>query len=140
MSAALIGVQAANRVNEIETQALRERIAKLEAERKIDKDILFKQDQTIQLRNTTIAQLEAENAELRLEIIAATGQAQTALEEAAQAAKIKEFQANMVEMMDRYKGCTCITDKEMTCIVHPTTRSLKEYIARLREAALLGGE
>ena len=29
--------------------------------------------------------------------------------------------------------CTCITDKEMTCIVHPTTRSLKEYIARLVE-------
>jgi len=34
--------------------------------------------------------------------------------------------------------CTCITDKQMTCIVHPTTRSLKEYIAKLvaiREAA-----
>ena len=24
--------------------------------------------------------------------------------------------------------CTCTTDKEATCIVHPTTRSLKEYI------------
>jgi len=37
--------------------------------------------------------------------------------------------------------CTCIKDKEMTCIVHPTTRSLKDYsteqaaeIKRLREA------
>jgi len=29
--------------------------------------------------------------------------------------------------------CTCTTDKEMTCIVHPTTRSLKEYIAKLVE-------
>ena len=25
--------------------------------------------------------------------------------------------------------CTCITDKEMTCIVHPTVRDLKERIA-----------
>ena len=25
--------------------------------------------------------------------------------------------------------CTCIADKEMTCIVHPTERSLKERIA-----------
>ena len=25
--------------------------------------------------------------------------------------------------------CTCTTDKEATCIVHPTTRSLKERIA-----------
>tara|TARA_R110002096_G_scaffold406245_1_gene604492 strand:- start:160 stop:420 length:261 start_codon:yes stop_codon:yes gene_type:complete len=25
--------------------------------------------------------------------------------------------------------CTCIKDKEMTCIVHPTTRNLKDYIA-----------
>ena len=34
--------------------------------------------------------------------------------------------------------CTCTTDKEATCIVHPTTRSLKEYIAKLiaiRDAA-----
>jgi hypothetical protein len=34
--------------------------------------------------------------------------------------------------------CTCTTDKEATCIVHPTTRSLKEYIAHLeaiRDAA-----
>ena len=34
--------------------------------------------------------------------------------------------------------CTCATDKEMTCIVHPTTRSLKEYISHLeaiRDAA-----
>ena len=33
--------------------------------------------------------------------------------------------------------CTCTTDKEATCIVHPTTRSLKEYdeaIAGLMEA------
>jgi len=29
--------------------------------------------------------------------------------------------------------CTCTTDKEMTCIVHPTTRSLKEYITKLVE-------
>ena len=27
--------------------------------------------------------------------------------------------------------CTCTTDKEATCIVHPTTRSLKEHIAEL---------
>ena len=27
--------------------------------------------------------------------------------------------------------CTCTTDKEATCIVHPTTRSLKGYIAQL---------
>jgi len=27
--------------------------------------------------------------------------------------------------------CTCTTDKEATCIVHPTTRSLKERIAQL---------
>lgn len=34
--------------------------------------------------------------------------------------------------------CTCVTDKEMVCIVHPTPRSLKEYIARLEaENALL---
>ena len=26
--------------------------------------------------------------------------------------------------------CTCLEDKEMTCIVHPTQRELKEYIAR----------
>lgn len=31
--------------------------------------------------------------------------------------------------------CTCTKDKEITCIVHPTTRSLKERIAEL-EAAL----
>lgn len=34
--------------------------------------------------------------------------------------------------------CTCATDKEATCIVHPTTRSLKEYISHLeaiRDAA-----
>lgn len=30
--------------------------------------------------------------------------------------------------------CTCTTDKEMTCIVHPTQRALKEYIARQAEA------
>ncbi len=30
--------------------------------------------------------------------------------------------------------CTCTTDKEATCIVHPTTRSLKEYIAQLEVA------
>ena len=29
--------------------------------------------------------------------------------------------------------CTCTTDKEMTCIVHPTTRGLKEYIAELEQ-------
>ena len=28
--------------------------------------------------------------------------------------------------------CTCTTDKEVTCIVHPTTRSLKERIAELQ--------
>ena len=27
--------------------------------------------------------------------------------------------------------CTCTTDREMTCIVHPTTRSLKDHIAEL---------
>ena len=27
--------------------------------------------------------------------------------------------------------CTCTTDKEATCIVHPTTRSLKARIAML---------
>jgi predicted RNase H-like nuclease (RuvC/YqgF family) len=27
--------------------------------------------------------------------------------------------------------CTCTNDKEATCIVHPTTQSLKEYIAKL---------
>ena len=27
--------------------------------------------------------------------------------------------------------CTCTTDKEATCIVHPTTRSLKDYITKL---------
>ena len=27
--------------------------------------------------------------------------------------------------------CTCTKDKEITCIVHPTTRSLKECIAAL---------
>lgn len=27
--------------------------------------------------------------------------------------------------------CTCSKDKEATCIVHPTTRGLKEYIAEL---------
>jgi len=27
--------------------------------------------------------------------------------------------------------CTCTTDKEATCIVHPTTRSLKARIAEL---------
>ena len=27
--------------------------------------------------------------------------------------------------------CTCTTDKEATCIVHPTTRSLKERIEEL---------
>ena len=27
--------------------------------------------------------------------------------------------------------CTCTNDKEATCIVHPTTRSLKDYIAKL---------
>lgn len=31
--------------------------------------------------------------------------------------------------------CTCTIDKEATCIVHPTTRSLKERIQQL-EAAL----
>ena len=30
--------------------------------------------------------------------------------------------------------CTCTTDKEMTCIVHPTTRSLKERIQQLEYA------
>lgn len=29
--------------------------------------------------------------------------------------------------------CTCTTDKEATCIVHPTTRSLKDYIAKLED-------
>ena len=29
--------------------------------------------------------------------------------------------------------CTCTIDKEATCIVHPTTRSLKERIAELEE-------
>tara|TARA_R110000765_G_scaffold67560_1_gene130479 strand:- start:730 stop:1071 length:342 start_codon:yes stop_codon:yes gene_type:complete len=29
--------------------------------------------------------------------------------------------------------CTCASDKEITCIVHPTTHSLKEYIAYLEE-------
>jgi cell division septum initiation protein DivIVA len=29
--------------------------------------------------------------------------------------------------------CTCITDKEITCIVHPTTHSLKERIAELEQ-------
>lgn len=29
--------------------------------------------------------------------------------------------------------CTCIADKEMTCIVHPTTRSLKDRIAELEK-------
>ena len=29
------------------------------------------------------------------------------------------------------RPCTCIADKEMTCIVHPTTRSLKDLIAQL---------
>lgn len=28
--------------------------------------------------------------------------------------------------------CTCTTDKEATCIVHPTTRSLKARIAELQ--------
>ena len=28
--------------------------------------------------------------------------------------------------------CTCTKDKEMTCIVHPTERSLKERIAELK--------
>ena len=40
--------------------------------------------------------------------------------------------------MDDMNQCTCSTDKEATCIVHPTTRSLKEYIAYLeaiRDAA-----
>lgn len=50
-------------------------------------------------------------------------------------AKVKEFQAKMPELLDKYKvsppQCTCVTDKEMICIVHPTTRSLKEYIAKL---------
>ena len=32
--------------------------------------------------------------------------------------------------------CTCTKDKEATCIVHPTTQSLKEYIARLVEIKL----
>ena len=27
--------------------------------------------------------------------------------------------------------CTCTKDKEATCIVHPTTQSLKDYIAEL---------
>ena len=44
--------------------------------------------------------------------------------------------------------CTCTTDKEATCIVHPTTRSLKDYIAKLeaenirlkRESGLLEKE
>jgi len=27
--------------------------------------------------------------------------------------------------------CTCSKDKEITCIVHPTTRALKERIAEL---------
>jgi hypothetical protein len=31
--------------------------------------------------------------------------------------------------------CTCATDKEMTCIVHPTTSSLKERIAELEVLA-----
>jgi len=29
--------------------------------------------------------------------------------------------------------CTCITDKEITCIVHPTEQSLKRRIAELEE-------
>ena len=29
--------------------------------------------------------------------------------------------------------CTCTKDKEITCIVHPTIRSLKEYITYLEE-------
>lgn len=44
-------------------------------------------------------------------------------------------------MADMSSQCTCAKDKEMTCIVHPTMRSLKIYIAeikaekaRLREA------
>jgi hypothetical protein len=34
-------------------------------------------------------------------------------------------------MVAAMSQCTCTTDKEATCIVHPTTRSLKEYIAQL---------
>lgn len=26
--------------------------------------------------------------------------------------------------------CTCTTDKEATCIVHPTDRAMKDYIAK----------
>lgn len=29
--------------------------------------------------------------------------------------------------------CTCLTDKEMTCIVHPTERALKERIAEQQQ-------
>jgi hypothetical protein len=32
-------------------------------------------------------------------------------------------------------NCTCTTDKEITCIVHPTEKSLRERIAKLEEAA-----
>jgi hypothetical protein len=37
-----------------EIDALKERIEELEAEREIDKDVLLKQDQTIQLRNAEL--------------------------------------------------------------------------------------
>jgi len=55
----------------------------------------------------------------------------------------KECRAAMENLNERdavadMSQCTCTTDKEATCIVHPTTRSLKEYIAKLvaiRDAA-----
>jgi hypothetical protein len=36
-------------------------------------------------------------------------------------------------MSELTRHCTCASDKEITCIVHPTTRGLKEYIAYLEE-------
>jgi hypothetical protein len=35
-------------------------------------------------------------------------------------------------MVSAMSQCTCVTDKEATCIVHPTTRSLKDYITQLK--------
>jgi hypothetical protein len=36
-------------------------------------------------------------------------------------------------MSELTRHCTCAKDKEITCIVHPTTHSLKEYISYLEE-------
>lgn len=49
--------------------------------------------------------------------------------------EMKAEQAYKAELVEIYKAnpphCTCTVDKEMTCIVHPTPRSMKERIAEL---------